>query len=145
MKRFANVNKTGLLYLSQLNMMTTTHNVIVECVLKWEAGEKQQWSTFLLCSESVFPGRITKLQSLEQFEEKIQNSYNERKQRTPSFLLSASCYKKKKGKNKTDFGKTYTTAKHDAQSSESSDESKVWINSGFWFTVLQEEGFLGSM
>lgn len=64
---------TGL-SLSQLNVTTSTHNMIVECVLKWEAGEKQQWSTFLLCSESVFPGRVTKLQSLEQFEEKIQNS-----------------------------------------------------------------------
>lgn len=71
------------LFLSQLNMATSTRNMIVTCLPKWEAGEKQQWSTFLLCSESVFPGRVTKLQSLGQFEEKIQKSNEERKWRSP--------------------------------------------------------------
>lgn len=44
--------------------------MIVTRLQKCEAGEKQQWSTFLLFSESVFPGRVTKLQSFGQFEEK---------------------------------------------------------------------------
>lgn len=70
------------LFLSQLNMATSTRNMIVTCLQKWEAGEKQQWSTFLLCSESVFPGRVTKLQSLGQFEE-IQKCNEERKRRPP--------------------------------------------------------------
>lgn len=64
-------NKIELL-LSQLNMAASTYNMIVTCLQKWEAGKKQR-STFLLCSESVFPGRVKKLQSLGQFEEKIKN------------------------------------------------------------------------
>lgn len=73
--------KTELI--SKSYMATSTRNMIVTCLQKWEAGEKQQWSTFLLCSESVVPGRVTKLQSLGQFEEKIQKCNEERKRRPP--------------------------------------------------------------
>lgn len=46
------VNKTGL-FLSPLNIATSTCNMIVT-LLKCEAGEKQQWSTFLLFQKASF-------------------------------------------------------------------------------------------
>lgn len=81
-------------------------------------NEKHQWSTFLLFSESVPPGRVTKLQSFGQFEEKIQKLRKE----------THSCSQVATKKKKKQLSKT--TQRNDAHGSKIFDESKVWMNSG---------------
>lgn len=89
MKAGHNIKTTELL--SRSNMAMSTHNMIVTYPSK-QAGEEQQWSTFLLCSESVFPGRVIKLQSLGQSEEQHE-TLNEGETLFDSLLPSRSCYR----------------------------------------------------
>lgn len=58
-------------------------NRIVTNLQKWEAGETHGGLTFVLCSESVSPLRVTKLQSLGQFEEGTKVLVEDRKWPAP--------------------------------------------------------------
>lgn len=94
--------------------------MIVTCVQKWEAGEKQRCSTFLLCSESVIPGRSYKttiLRTVWREDTKIEKGNGVPLIPVLSKLL------RKKNRYIPYFSKT--TQRNDAHGSKMSDESKV--------------------